>query len=124
MFTPHYLQQNVNRITIESVAGNTELNKGAINVNYNTVVPVTVTTDDPNAELTAALVHYGFVTHSVHMSQRYVICTVQNVVVSTNSTTMEVVMPPNGNMISPGRNYLYINNKGVPATTAIEVMIS
>ncbi|CAI2182707.1 12086_t:CDS:2 [Funneliformis geosporum] len=125
MFTPPYFQKNIKRATITSVAGKTLLNKGAIRVKYNKVVPVTVTIDDPNAVFSAALVHYGFVTHSVHMSQRYVVCTVKNVVKKSNGVvTMDVIMPPNGNMIAPGRNYLYINNKGVPGITAIEVMIS
>ncbi|CAG8507173.1 5893_t:CDS:2 [Funneliformis caledonium] len=125
MFTPPYLQKGIERAIITSVAGKTILNKGAIRVKYNNVVPVTVKINDPKAVFSAALVHHGFVTHSIHMSQRYVVCTVQDVVKKLNGVvTMNVVMPPNGNMIAPGRNYLYINNKGVPGIAAIEVMIS
>jgi hypothetical protein len=125
MFTPPYLQFGLKRPTITSVANNNVLNKGAIEVNYNKAVPVTVSIGDPNAVFTAALVHYGFVTHSVHMSQRYVACSVQNVTsLSDGSFSMNVIMPPNGNMIVPGRNYLYILNNGVPGTTAVEVMLS
>ncbi|PKY52668.1 hypothetical protein RhiirA4_547280 [Rhizophagus irregularis] len=116
MYSPPYLQLGFKRPTI---------NKGAIEVNYNKAVPVTVSISDPNAVFSAALVHYGFVTHSVHMSQRYVVCSVQNVTnLSNGFYSMNVIMPPNGNMIVPGRNYLYINNKNVPGTTAVEVMLS
>jgi hypothetical protein len=59
------------------------------------------------------------------MSQRYVSCIVQNVTNTSNGfVNMDIVMPPNSNIIAPGRNYLYINNKDVPAVTAVEVMIS
>src|SRR5687767_525149 len=117
MFTPPYLQKDVERATIKSVADETTLNKGAIKVKYNQVVPVTVEIDDEDAEFTAALVHYGFVTHSTHMSQRYVVCLVQDVAQESNGVfTMNVKMPPNSNTIAPGRNYLYINNKDVPGT--------
>ncbi|GBB85579.1 hypothetical protein RclHR1_12070010 [Rhizophagus clarus] len=125
MFTPPYLQLGFKRPTITSVANNNILNKGAIGVNYNTAVPVTVSIDDPNPVFSAALVHYGFITHSVHMSQRYVGCSVQNVTNLSNGLySMNVIMPPNGNIIVPGRNYLYINNNDVPGITAIEVMLS
>ncbi|CAG8471855.1 2331_t:CDS:10 [Acaulospora morrowiae] len=125
-FSPSYITQTkYPRPTITSVSGNKNLNKGAIKVKYDQDVTATLNLKAQTGVFTAALIHYGFVTHSTHMSQRYVICQVTNVKQSaTNEFTMSVKMPPNPNMIAPGINYLYINNHGIPATTAIQVSIS
>ncbi|CAG8510502.1 9606_t:CDS:10 [Acaulospora colombiana] len=124
-FSPSYVSQTKSpRPTITSVAGQTNLNKGAVRVSYNSKVSVTVKLNVPSGVFTAALMHYGFVTHSTHMSQRYVICKVENVKATSGGFTMDVLMPPNPNIIAPGVNYLSINNRGIPAISAIQVLIS
>ncbi|CAJ0752012.1 16314_t:CDS:10 [Entrophospora sp. SA101] len=112
---------------ITSVAGKTLLNKDtAILVKFNQVVKVLVETTTTDVNFTGALVHFGFVTHSTHMSQRYVATKIKKTSLISNAAkkvfALDVEMPPNGNMMPPGRHhYLYINNKGVPAATAIEI---
>ncbi|CAJ0628447.1 15041_t:CDS:1 [Entrophospora sp. SA101] len=107
--------------------GKTLLNKDtAILVKFNQVVKVLVETTTTDVNFTGALVHFGFVTHSTHMSQRYVATKIKKTSLISNAAkkvfALDVEMPPNGNMMPPGRHhYLYINNKGVPAATAIEI---
>lgn len=113
------------RGTITSVAGVKDFNQGPIPVKYNSDVAVTVEIKDDSTVFTAALIHLGFVTHSVHMSQRYVVCTVKDVKKTSDGVfTMNVVMPPNHNIIAPGPSWLYINNHGIPAQSAVYVKIS
>ncbi|CAG8674055.1 7989_t:CDS:2 [Dentiscutata erythropus] len=121
LFSPPYLSLNQARATIKSVAGSSKINQGPIEVNYDNPVEVSVDISDNKPKFTAALVHYGFITHSTHMSQRYVVCIVQNVTSKDNGYTMNVVMPPNGNIIAPGPGYLYILNKGVPGESAVHL---
>ncbi|CAG8436595.1 9372_t:CDS:10 [Diversispora eburnea] len=124
-YSPSYVLQTTHpRGTITSVAGVKEVNQSPIPVKYNSDVAVTVQLTGDSSVFTAALIHYGFVTHSVHMSQRYVICSVKNVKAANGVFTMDVTMPPNHNIIAPGPSWLYINNHGVPAKTAVHVMIS
>ncbi|RHZ89745.1 hypothetical protein Glove_11g53 [Diversispora epigaea] len=124
-FSPDYVLQTKHpRGTIISVAGVTNVNVNPIPVKYNTNVAVIVEVTGSTV-FSAALIHHGFVTHSVHMSQRYVGCLVKNVKLIANGVfTMDVVMPPNHNMIAPGLSWLYVNNHGIPAKTAVHVMVS
>jgi hypothetical protein len=129
LYKPPYFFKGVPIATIKSVGGKTTLNQGAIPVRYNQISIVTVEVAASIGNVfTAALVRFGFVTHSTNMSQRYVVTSVKNTtLISTvdgkSTFKLDVLMPPNGNMIPPGRNYLFINNKGVPGTTAVEVNI-
>nr|CAG8596440.1 1178_t:CDS:10 [Entrophospora candida] len=127
IYTPPYFFKDVPGHKITSVAGKTSLNKDtAILVKFNQVVKVLVETTTTDVDFTGALIHSGFVTHSTHMSQRYVALKIKKTSLTSNAAkkvfTLDVVMPPNGNMMPPGRHhYLFINNKGVPAATAIEI---
>lgn len=124
-FSPPYVTQTKHpRPVITNVAGNTKLNQGPIRVSYNKNVAVTVKLAASDGVFTAALIHNGFVTHSTHMSQRYVICKVSGVKKTKDGFTMNVLMPQNPNIIAPGLNYLSIDNQGIPATTSIQVLIS
>ncbi|CAG8681676.1 35404_t:CDS:2 [Racocetra persica] len=121
---PPYLSSDVSRGTITSVKNSSDINKKPINVSYGETVEVTVELSGTSQKFTAAVVHYGFVTHSVHMSQRYVVCEVQNVKPVNKGYTMSVIMPPNGNIIAPGPSYLHINNKGVPLSSAVHILLN
>ncbi|KAF0523439.1 galactose oxidase [Gigaspora margarita] len=123
LFSPPYLSLNQARANIKSVNGSEKINQGPIDVFYDNPMEVTVDIPDNQPEFTAAIVHYGFITHSVHMSQRYVTCQIQNVTAKDNGFTMQVIMPPNGNMMPPGPVYLYINNKGAPCESAVHLHI-
>jgi len=128
IYKPPYFFRNVPIATIKSVAGKTKLNQGAILVKYNQISKVTLQISTKDVNFSAAVVRFGFITHSTNMSQRYVVATIKSTtLVSTvngiSTFELDVLMPPNGNMIPPGRNYLFINNKGVPSTTAIEINI-
>ncbi|KAF0531747.1 galactose oxidase [Gigaspora margarita] len=124
MFSPPYLSSNTARATIKSVNGSKKLNQGPIKVKYNKHIKVDVELSDKKANFTAAIVHYGFITHSVHMSERYVFCDIKNIKRKGNGYTMDVVMPPNGNIMPPVPVYLYINNNGVPGETAVHLHLS
>ncbi|CAG8801237.1 24980_t:CDS:2, partial [Gigaspora margarita] len=124
MFSPPYLSSNTARATIKSVNGSKKLNQGPIKVKYNKHIKVDVELSDKKANFTAAIVHYGFITHSVHMSERYVFCDIKNIKRKGNGYTMDVVMPPNGNIMPPVPVYLYINNNGVPGETAVHLYLS
>ncbi|CAG8453981.1 14976_t:CDS:2 [Cetraspora pellucida] len=95
----------------------------AIVVNYNQVVTIVVDLNlQSGVTFTACLIHHGFVTHSNHMSQRMVVLKVESVIPTDKGYAIDVTMPPNENMMPPGRNtYLYILSNGVPADTAAEV---
>ncbi|CAG8521139.1 17186_t:CDS:2, partial [Cetraspora pellucida] len=123
-FTPPYLLTGAPRATLKTVAGTTSINGlTAIEVNYNQVVTIVVNLNlQSGVNFTACLIHHGFVTHSNHMSQRMVILKVENVIPTDKGYAVDVTMPPNENMMPPGRNtYLYILSNGVPADTAAEV---
>jgi len=127
IYSPPYFFKGIPVHRIKSVAGKTTLNNGAILVKFNTNVKVSVETTTSDVKFSAALIHFGFVTHSTHMSQRYVGIKITNTtLVSTIDNKrlfqLNVLMPPNGNIMPPGRHhYLFINNKGTPGATAIEV---
>ncbi|CAG8572975.1 18012_t:CDS:2 [Dentiscutata erythropus] len=121
LFSPPYLSSNQSRVTIESVNGSKKINKGPIEVNYDQSIEVEVTISDKEPEFTAALLHYGFVTHSTHMSQRYVSCIIKNIKPNDKGFILDVVMPPHGNIMPPIPVYLHINNKGIPCMSAVHL---
>ncbi|CAG8615836.1 5661_t:CDS:2 [Paraglomus occultum] len=125
-FVPPYLLTTIPQPVITAVAGSTILNSETpIRVKYGTkiIVTATVSTSAGNPQFTAALMNHGFSTHSQHMSMRYVKIKVKSVTQAGNVFNALVEMPPNGNIMPPGRVYLYLLNKGKPAKTAVEVFL-
>jgi hypothetical protein len=125
-FSPPYLLTTVPQPVITKVAGSTQLVREIpIGVQYGKriVVTATVSTSSGNPQFTAALINPGFSTHSQHMSMRYVKIKVIKAVKNGSAFNVEVEMPPNGNILPPGRAYLYLLNKGKPAKKAVEVLL-
>ncbi|CAG8722527.1 24280_t:CDS:2, partial [Gigaspora rosea] len=123
-FTPPYLLTGAPRATMKTVAGLTSINGlTAIEVKFNQIVTIVIDSKVPSgAVFTACLIHNGFVTHSNHMSQRMVVLKVDSVIPTSTGYAIDVVMPPNPNIMPMGRhNYLYVLSNGVPADTAVEV---
>ena len=125
-FVPPYLLTTVPQPEIIKVAGSTKLiSETPIRVSYGKriIVTATVSTSAGNPKFTAALMNHGFSTHSQHMSMRYVKIKVTGATQTGNTFNVEVELPPNGNIMSPGRVYLYLLNKGKPAKKAVEVFL-
>ncbi|CAG8781081.1 31326_t:CDS:2 [Racocetra persica] len=123
-FTPPYLLTGAPRATMKSVAGTTSMNGlNTTVVHYNQVVTILVDLNmQSGVTFSACLIHHGFVTHSNHMSQRMVVLKVESVIPTDKGYAVDVTMPPNENIMPPGRStYLYVLSNGVPADTAIEV---
>ncbi|KAF0441398.1 galactose oxidase [Gigaspora margarita] len=123
-FTPPYLLTGAPRATMKTVAGLTSMNGlNAIEVKFNQIVTIVVDSKVPSdAVFTACLIHHGFVTHSNHMSQRMVILKVESIIPTSTGYAIDVVMPPNSNIMPMGRQtYLYVLSNGVPADTAVEI---
>ncbi|CAO3667447.1 unnamed protein product [Umbelopsis ramanniana] len=59
-----------------------------------------------------ALLRPGFSTHSMHMSQRYVVL---NYELSDDKQSLTIESPPNANIFPPGPATLYVLRDGVPA---------
>ncbi|RUP45507.1 glyoxal oxidase N-terminus-domain-containing protein [Jimgerdemannia flammicorona] len=70
-------------------------------------------------EVRVALVNTGFVTHSLHMSQRYVVLRSR---VLEDGNQLEVVAPPTNSLFPPGPGWLFVTNRGVPAV-GVQVMM-
>jgi len=125
-FAPPYLLTTVPQPKITMVAGSTKLiSETPIRVKYGkrVIVTATVSTSAGNPKFTAALINPGFSTHSQHMSMRYVKIKVTGALQTGNTFNVEVQMPPNANVLPPGRVYLFLLNKGKPAKKAVEVFI-
>ncbi|CAG8597447.1 11445_t:CDS:2, partial [Dentiscutata heterogama] len=123
IFTPPYLLNGTPRPIIRNIAGTTVFNSLIpIQTTYGEIVTILIDLNDPNAKITAALIHHGFVTHSQHMSARYVSLQIQNQIPIPSGYAVDVSLPPHPNIMPPGRHlYIYILNKGTPANTAIEI---
>jgi hypothetical protein len=128
IFTPPYLLNGTPKPVIKSLAGLSELNgMTAIPVTYSQLVTVIIDLVDPTTTVTAndfivSLIHMGFMTHSQHMSSRYVKLKVENLIHTETGYAIDITMPPNPNIFIPGRhNYLFVTYKGTPAVTAVEV---
>lgn len=63
-------------------------------------------------EIKVALLRPGFSTHSMHMSQRYVILRHE---VDTGLQSLSVEAPPNANIFPPGSGFLIVLCNGVPS---------
>lgn len=113
--------------TILSVAGLKELNgMTPIPVTYGQLVTVTIQTSATAVidDIIVSIVHMGFITHSQHMSSRYIKLKIENLIPTDTGYVIDVTMPPNGNMLPPGRhNYLFVTYKGTPAVSAVEVKL-
>ncbi|KAG9285305.1 hypothetical protein G9A89_001439 [Geosiphon pyriformis] len=114
-FTPPYLMNGLPRPTILSIDGQS-FESQPISLGYGKTIDVIVSlpTNSPNPKFTAAIIHYGFVTHSQSMSQRYVKIKIINASKDGDKYTVSVELPPNSNVIVPGIHYLHILNNGTP----------
>ncbi|CAG8521551.1 13791_t:CDS:2, partial [Acaulospora morrowiae] len=123
IFTPPNLLNGVPRPTIKSVAGLSTFNTlTAISVTYGQTITVLVDLNDNSPTFTAAIIHKGFITHSQHMSARYVSLKVESKIPTKTGYAIDVTLPPNPNIMPPGRHiYLYVLNKGTPADTGVEL---
>ncbi|CAG8549769.1 4574_t:CDS:2 [Ambispora leptoticha] len=130
-FYPPYLLTKKPRPTIISLAGTEILGAHPIPITYSQLLDVKISFKDirfaATPEFTAAIIHFGFVTHSQHMSQRYVKLRVSNVrkdMTSLSSKyTITVETPPNSNIIAPGPSYLFVLSNGVPAERSAHVLL-
>ncbi|KAI9493033.1 glyoxal oxidase N-terminus-domain-containing protein [Zychaea mexicana] len=66
-------------------------------------------------EIKVALLRPGFSTHSMHMSQRYVVL---KHTVDADLQTVTVESPPNANIFPPGSGFLFVLCNGIPSKGA------
>ena len=66
-------------------------------------------------ELKVAILRPGFSTHSMHMSQRYVILKHK---IDPELQTLTIEAPPNANIYPPGQGFLHVLCNGIPAKAA------
>ena len=110
IYTPPYLQgANANKRPT-----NVQLSSKNLAANGNTFV---ITFDTPTGTngVKVALYYGGFVTHSVHMGHRMLFLDTAGFEAGQTSQTVEVTMPPNGNVAPPGPYVVYVTADGVPA---------
>ncbi|KAL1925375.1 uncharacterized protein VTP21DRAFT_258 [Calcarisporiella thermophila] len=107
-YTPDYLRTGRPRPTIEAVPSE---------ITYGQEFSLTLDLgEEPaeNVELKTVLANLGFVTHSTHMSQRQTI--MRNKVVSSGRRAeVKITAPENANLFPPGKHFIYVLYKGVPA---------
>ncbi|CAG8788136.1 33039_t:CDS:2, partial [Racocetra persica] len=73
IFKPAYLFKGIPRPVIKSIKGIEAFNSlTSIQVKYGEAITITMDLNDSAANITAALIHPGFASHSLHMSSRYV----------------------------------------------------
>jgi hypothetical protein len=84
-----------------------EENEVHLNLNY----PL-ATHPPAQSSIKVALLRPGFSTHSMHMSQRYVIL---NHNLADDKQTLTIESPPNANIFPPGPAILHVLRDGVPA---------
>ncbi|KAG9285068.1 hypothetical protein G9A89_009879 [Geosiphon pyriformis] len=129
VFTPPYLLNRKPRPTILSFADTAIFNKSPLPITYSQSIDIEVlfSTTQIIPKFTVAIIHFGFVTHSQHMSQRYVKLKIINTQPYKNDDgryTLTVETPPNPNIISPGPSYVFVLNDGVPADMAVHVLLN
>jgi len=117
IFTPPYLFAQTPRSKIVSVDNPKP--------NYGNTIVVTLAwpkgTKINTSLFTASMIHNGFVTHSNHMSQRYVKL---RVTANSDGTKVSVQMPPGSDVISPGNHLLFILYNGMPCQLATEISLT
>jgi hypothetical protein len=109
-FSPPYLFQSSTRPLISNVPKvfvYGEENEVHLNLNY----PL-ATHPPAQSSIKVALLRPGFSTHSMHMSQRYVIL---NHNLADDKQTLTIESPPNANIFPPGPAILHVLRDGVPA---------
>jgi len=77
---------------------------------------VTFSTPDNTAVSASVVLYYnGFVTHSLHMGMRAVVLDTIGWVAGKITQTLQVSMPPNGNVAPPGPYMLFVLVDGIPS---------
>ncbi|KAI8144824.1 glyoxal oxidase N-terminus-domain-containing protein [Fennellomyces sp. T-0311] len=71
-----------------------------------------LTAQEGEPEIKVGLLRQGFSTHSMHMSQRYVVLRHS---VSKDFQSITIEAPPNANIFPPGSGYLFVLCDGVPS---------
>jgi len=66
-------------------------------------------------KVSVVLYHGGFVTHSLHMGHRMVVCDTTGFVEGEGKKEVVVSMPPSSNVVPPGPYVVYVLVDGVPA---------
>jgi len=72
------------------------------------------TPDNTAVSASVVLYYNGFVTHSLHMGMRAVVLDTIGWVAGQTKQTLQVSMPPNGNVAPPGPYMLFVLVDGVP----------
>ena len=119
IFTPPELQTGKPQAVITTIGGNA-LNSVKHLVNYAQSIEVKINlavTGFQQSLLQAAFINYGFVTHSQHMSQRYVELPITNVIVPVGATSIEYTLsintPSDSTILPPGPCFLTILYDGM-----------
>ncbi|CAG8482192.1 6491_t:CDS:2 [Paraglomus brasilianum] len=126
-FYPPYFTSSTPRLTITSLLGEDTLSYSGvpIKIKYDQTLTVTTKTSDPEPEIFASIIHFGFVTHSTNMGQRFVELNVVGIKPTRNENeiTIKVESPPNAYVIAPGPSYLFLMNKGRVCDEAVHVSL-
>lgn len=88
------------------------INDYPVTITYSMAIPLNITTFQPGSKITASLMQTGFVTHSTHMSQRFVWLTVAQ---NNNQGSLVVTAPPHGGIMPEGPCLLAIQENGIPS---------
>jgi len=107
-FSPPYLMSGL-RPTLTNVPNS---------IKYGTTFTLKINLHSVKPIIKVAIVNGGFVTHSTHMSQRYLV-----LVSSLKGTTLTIHAPPNNKLFPPGLGFLYVLNNGVPAIAPMVTVV-
>lgn len=111
IYTPPYLSgANAQRRPINVTLSSLNLAVGATST-----FRTTFTAPAAAQNVKVALYHGGFVTHSLHMGHRMLFLDTSGFQPGQIEQSIEVAMPPNGNVAPPGPYVVYIVVDGVPA---------
>ncbi|KAI8391784.1 glyoxal oxidase N-terminus-domain-containing protein [Radiomyces spectabilis] len=72
-----------------------------------------------NTDIKVALLRPGFSTHSMHMSQRYVILRSE---LASDLQSIKITAPPNANIFPPGSGFLIVLSNGIPSK-GVEIFV-
>jgi hypothetical protein len=107
IYTPPYLQGNPTR------PSNIVLSSKSLTANGSKFT-IRFNSTNTAKEIKVSLYYGGFVTHSVHMGHRTVFLDNTGFRAGQTAQTIEVTMPPNGNIAPPGPYVVYVMMDGVP----------
>lgn len=108
-YTPPYLQGD------KATTRPANVQLSTITMAPNSTFEVNFTAKTGNSKVEIVLYHGGFVTHSLHMGHRMLVCDNTGYVAGSTTQKLTVTVPPNNNVVPPGPYVVYVMVDGTPS---------